>query len=316
MRTTRKLAMLMTSVLAATVTMATPSQAASYTGYTTKAEIPDYDCGSDACTAAQGFAVTRNFLYTIKTDSDHKKSVIYRFNRETGDRELMHNATSDSNVNTWLGHANDMQIVTVGDQTYMFVVTMFGSDDGANSAKQLVKLKYDGTSYEWDHTYNILNGTDTLGVSGLSKISQNGNTVDFFFSTDDKVYHGSLDVTAEGGSANDIHLAKAFTMNGKPDGWASQGVHYDAATQRFYRPITRANRSRVLVYDNIAPTISLPKTQPVSPNSGIDIDITSANYAKFEIEGVGISPESNKLYFSTNRTGNNDGVHYVTGYAA
>jgi hypothetical protein len=307
----------MAPVMALTMTVGTPSHAATtYGSYTTKASLPTYDCGADSCTAAAGFAVTKNYLFSIKKDTDDNKAVIYRVNRDTGDRVLMTNATSDSKVNTWLGHANDMEIATVGGQSYMFVVTMFGSNDGSNSTKQLVKLKYDGNSYVWDHTYTILNNSVPLDVSGLSKISQSGNIVNFFFSKGDKVYHGSLDVTAVGGSANDINLEKAFTMTGRPDGWSPQGVHYDAANQRFYRPVTRANRSRVLVYDNVTPTISLPKEQPLSPNGAVDIDITSAGSEKFEIEGVGISPESNKLYFNTNRKPETDGVHYVKDYAA
>jgi hypothetical protein len=312
MRRRNRLAMLMTPVLAATVAMGSPSQAATtYSSYSTKAAAPNYDCGSDACTATQGFAVTTNYLYTIKTDSDDEKSVIYRVNRETGDRVLMRNATSNSNVNTWLGHANDMQIASVGGQSYMFVVTMF-SGDGANGAKQLVKLKYNGTSYEWDHTYTILSGSTPKGVSGLSKISQSGNIVNFFFSSGDQVYRGSLDVTAVGGTANDIALTRAFTMNNRPSGWLPQGIHYDAANKRFYRPVTSGNRSRILVYDAITPTTSGSK----SSSAEVKIDITSAKYPKFEIEGVGINAKSGKLYFNTNRTGNTDGVHYVKGYSA
>ncbi len=301
------------------LTVASPSWAATtYDSYTTKATLPDYDCGADSCTAAQGFAVTSNYLYSIKTDSAHEKSVIYRVDRETGDRVLMRNATSNSNVNTWLGHANDLQVVSVNGQKYMLVVTMFDGGDGANSEKQLVKLKYDGTSYEWDHTYTILSGSTPKGVSGLSKISQSGNVISLFFSSGDQVYTGNLDVTAVGGTANDIALTKAFTMNNRPSGWNTQGIHYDAANQRFYRPVTSVNssgestnRSRVLIYDGI----TAATTGDRSSSADVKIDITSANYAKFEIEGVGVNTESGKLYFSTNRTGS-DGVHYVTGYTA
>ncbi|KZX22146.1 hypothetical protein [Rathayibacter tanaceti] len=192
MKARSALAALITLVVGTTIAVGTPSLAAvTYSDYTTKAEIPDYDCGSDACTASQGFAVTTNYLYSIKTDTNHTKSVIYRVDRVSGERVLMRNATSNSNVNTWLGHANDIQIASVGGQTYMFVVTMFDSRSGADSTKQLVKLKYNGTSYEWDHTYTILSGSTPIGVSGLSKISQSGNTVDFFFSSGDQVYRGS-----------------------------------------------------------------------------------------------------------------------------
>ncbi|MWV75656.1 hypothetical protein [Rathayibacter rathayi] len=303
---------LMALVAGATIAFSPVAQAATtYTDYTTKAEIPDYDCGSDACTAAQGFAVTTNYLYTIKTDSEHGKSVIYRVDRSSGDRVLMHNATSDSNVNTWLGHANDMEIASIGGQKYMFVVTMFDSGSGADSTKQLVRLKYTGTSYEWDHTYTLLSGTTPKKISGLSKISQSGTSIDFFFSSGDQVYRGSLDATAPGGSANDVPLTTAFTMNNKPSGWDSQGIHYDAAHQRFYRPVTSGNRSRILLYDGITPAT----TGARSSSADVKIDITSANDAKFEIEGVGVNAESGKLYFSTNRTGS-DGVHYVNGYSA
>ncbi|WP_157437103.1 hypothetical protein [Actinoplanes subtropicus] len=86
--------------------------------------------------------------------ADDGLAVIYRVNKDTGDRVLMTNGTSGGVTNPWLGHGNDMTIVDIDGVHHLFVVTMKGS-----GSAQLVKLSYDGSTYYFAGSYEIrLNG--------------------------------------------------------------------------------------------------------------------------------------------------------------
>jgi len=97
--------------------------------------------------------------------------------------------------------------------------------------------------------------------------------------------------------------------------FSPQGFYYDAANNVIYNPLTKENRSIVLVYRNVSPA-----TTGIAPAaSDLSFRITSSVYKFFEIEGVGIS--DGKLYFSTNRVyesngAANDGVHVFKDYVA
>lgn len=59
-----------------------------------------------------------------------------------------------------------------------------------------------------------------------------------------------------------------------------------------YYPLTKDNRSIVLVYRNVTPS----STGTITSATDLSFRITSDKYSKFEIEGVGIS--GGKLYFN------------------
>jgi len=135
------------------------------------------------------------------------------------------------------------------------------------------------------------------------------------------IYNGSLPLTASSGT---IDLTRAFDLqvegalvNGATVSdlgtFANQGFFYDAANKVLYYPLTKDNRSIVLVYRNVSPTTT--GTAPAATD--LSFRITSSAYTKFEIEGVEIS--DGKLYFNTNRSnssGSFDGVHVFNGYVA
>ncbi|MBO3741930.1 hypothetical protein [Actinoplanes flavus] len=292
----------------------TAAHAAYYNTYTDIASTPDLDC----CKAAQGFAAGATYLYSIKNDNDSDAvSAIYRVNKATGERVVMRNGTDDRSTNTWLGHGNDMTIVDIDGVHHMFIVTM----DKTTAGVQLVKLRYDGTTYEYAGAYRLRLNGGVLPASGVNRVSVTGTTITFMFKSGRTVYNGSLPLRADSGN---IDLTKAFDLQvdgALVDGatvpdlgtFTAQGFFYDQTEHVLYNPLTKDKRSIVLVYRNVTPATT--GTAPAATD--LSFRITSAKYSQlFEIEGVGIS--DGKLYFNTNRRdadgAGHDGVHVFDGY--
>jgi len=313
MRVGRRL-VIMAPVIAGVVALTeSPALAAYYNTYSDIAGTPD----TNGCTGAQGFAAGATYLYSIKNHND-ELSVIYRVNKTTGDRVLMTNGTSGGVTNPWLGHGNDMTIVDIDGVHHLFVVTMKGS-----GSAQLVKLSYDGSTYYFAGSYEILLDGATAAPSGISRVTVSGTTITFMFKSGRTVYNGSLPLRANSGT---INLTKAFELqvdgalvNGAtvPDigTFLNQGFYYDTPNKVLYNPLTKDNRSIVLVYRDVSPS-----TTGTAPAAGdLSFRVTSSVYKFFEIEGVGLS--DGKLYFSTNRVNEstgaaNDGVHVFKDYVA
>ena len=313
MRVGRRL-VIMAPVIAGVVALTeSPALADYYNTYSDIADTPD----TNGCTGVQGFAAGSTYLYSIKNrTATDDLAVIYRVNKTTGDRVLMTNGTSGGVTNPWLGHGNDMTIVDIDGAHHLFVVTMKPS-----GGAQLVKLLYEGSTYYFAGSYEItLNGA-TASPSGISRVSVSSTTITFMFKSGRTVYNGSLPLRADSGT---IELTKAFTLqvdgalvNGATvsdlDTFSPQGFYYDAANHVLYNPLTKGNRSIVLVYRDVSPATT--GTAPAA--SDLSFRVTSSLYDFFEIEGVGLS--DGKLYFSTNRSndsGANDGVHVFKGYVA
>ncbi|WP_232343983.1 hypothetical protein [Actinoplanes awajinensis] len=291
---------------------AVAAQAAYYNTYTDIALLPNVSC----CTGVQGFAAGATYLYSVKNHTNEDDvSVIYRTNKSTGTTVVMTNGTDDTSTNTWLGHGNDMTIVDIDGEHHLFVVTM------AATGAQLVKLRYDGTTYYKAGSYQISLDGVTKSPSGISRVAVTSTAITFMFKSGRTLYNGSLPLRASSGT---IALTKAFDLqvddalvNGAtvPDlgTFASQGFFYDATDKVLYNPLTKDNRSIVLVYRNVSPATT--GTAPAATD--LSFRITSSKYTAFEIEGVGISDGT--LYFTTNRAnadGSYDGVHAFEGYTA
>lgn len=312
MRLSSRLAIVV-ALVTGLVGLAGPADAAYYNTYSDVAGTPD----ASGATAAQGFAAGSTYLYSIKTRSSQNddRSVIYRVNKSTGARVVMKNGTNGSSYNTWLGHANDMTIVDIDGKHHFFVVTM------RSSGAQLVKLRYDGTTYRKVGSYAVKLGTSTKAVSGISRVSVTSSRINFFFKSGRQVYRGGIALRANSGT---VALTKAFSLtvvgalvDGKTvsdlDTFSNQGFFYDAPKKVLYYPLTKANRSIVLVYRNVAAST----TGSLTSARDLSFRITSSAYRKFEIEGVGTS--GGRLYFNTNRATSSaarDGVHLFKGYVA
>lgn len=309
-----RLATMAAIALTTVVVTAPAAHAAYYNTYSDIADTPDYGAG---ITGAQGFAAGSTYLYSIKTRTaeNHDIAVIYRANKN-GDSKasVMKNGDTGTNYTTWLGHANDMTIVGSGGVNYFYVVTM------ESTGPQLVKLRYDGTTYRKVGQYAVKLGGAVKKVSGISRVAVSSTTASFLFKSDKNVYRGSVPLTATTGTVN---LTTAFDLktegalvDGSPvsdiDKFRDQGFFYDAARDVVYTPLTRENRSIVLVYRDVTTSPQSPRTS----DPKLSFRITSGVYDKFEIEGVGVSSSDRKLYFNTNRNGNKDGFHAFKGYVA
>lgn len=314
MSTTTRRAFLGAAVSGAAIAAAPRAMAAYYNEYDAIAGTPSaYDC-----TGAQGFAAGSTYLYSIKNrSSDDGRQLIYRVNRSTGARVIMTNGDNGLKYTSALGHANDMAIADIDGRHHLFVVTMKGT--GA----QLVRLRYDGTTYYRTGSYTIKRDGVVAAMSGISKVATTADSLVFFFKSGSTVYKGTLPLRATSGT---INLTKMFVLqrsgalvNGStvPDigDFVVQGFHYDPAGRTVYFPMTNKNRSIVLVYRGVTAST----TGTLTSDRNLSFRITSGVYPyKFEIEGVGLS--GGRLYFNTNRAksssdGNHDGVHVFKGYA-
>ncbi len=288
-----------------------PANAAYYNTYDDIAATPD----ASGTTGAQAFAAGSTYLYSVKNrTSDDGRAAIYRVDKATGARVVMRNGTDGLAYNTWLGHANDMTIVDIDGEHHFFVVTM------EKTGAQLVKLRYDGTTYYKAGSYKITLDGAVAAPSGVTRVAVSSTTIRFFFKSGRQVYNGTLPLRADTGT---IAITRAFVLdvagalvNGATvsdlDTFSHQGVFYDAANQTLYVPLTKDNRSIVLVYRSVTPA----RTATATSDENLSFRITSSAYSKFEIEGVGLS--GGRLYFNTNRansTGAHDGVHVFKSYA-
>ena len=300
-----------------------PAQAAYYNSYSTIASLPAPSVCSD-CTATQAFAAGGTYLYSVKVNGSNSRAVIYRVNKATrgsSSAELMTNGTNGTKYNNWLGHANDMVGADIDGQHHLFIVTM------TSTGAQLVKVRYSGATYYKVGSYSITLNGSAKGVSGISKISTTSTALNFFFKSGSRVYRGSLPLRANSGT---IALSTGFDLkvsgalvNGSPVAdlttFANQGFFYDASKGVAYYPLTKENRSIVLVYRGVSAATS----GTITSDPNLSLRITSSAYTAFEIEGVGIS--EGKLYFNTNRVsdgstgmpgGQYDGFHVFDGYTA
>lgn len=315
MRTTRTILAAAATAVGLVLATSPAASAAYYNTYSDVAGTPDVSGGY---TGTQGFAAGSTYLYTVKTrtSKDDDRSVIYRVNRSTGSRVVMKNASDGTSSNAWLGHANDMTIVDIDGEHHLFVVTM------KKTGALLVKLQYDGTSYRKVGSYQLTVGGTRTAMSGISRAAVTSTGITFLFKSGRTVYRGTLPLRSSTGT---LALTKAFTLKvsgAKVDGatvsdlttFSNQGFSYDAGRKVVYYPLTKDNRSIVLVYRGISPTTTGERTSA----DDLSFRITSSKYdRKFEIEGVGIS--GGRLYFNTNRSSSSsgaaDGVHVFKGYS-
>ena len=314
MEISRRSALVLAAGVGLVAVPATSAQAAYYNEYETIAGLPT----AHECTAAQGFAAGSTYLYSVKIGLDDTRSLIYRTNKNTGSTVIMTNGTGDSPYNSWLGHANDMTLVTIDGDYHLFVVTM--TTEGA----QLVKLHYSGTTYYRVGAFNVHLDGKPKAVSGISRISQTGGTLNLFFKSGRTVYHGSIGLTDNSGT---IDLTEAFDLkvagalvDGEPvpdlEEFTNQGFLYHPSTKDLFYPLTKKNRSIVLVYRNI----TMDTSGTVTSDPDLSFRITSSAFPElFEIESLGIADGT--LYFNTNRAksssdGNYDGVHAFKGFTS
>ncbi|UVI29599.1 hypothetical protein [Paenibacillus spongiae] len=288
------------------------ANAAYYNTYTTVSTLNN----ANNSYAAQGFAVGSTYVYSAKVNSDNTKAVIYRTKMSDGSTTLMTNGDKGTTYATYLGHANDLVLSTIGGNYYMFVVTM---NSGSMS---LVKLKYVGTKYYKVGNYTVKYKGLNKSMSGMKITSKDANNIYFLFKSGRTLYRGSLPLMANSGT---INVTDGFNLNiedARVNGstvsnitsYAFQGFGYYNDT--IYVPLTYKNVSIVLVYRNVSTA-----SGTINADNNLSFRVTSAAYPDlFEIEGIGIA-NGDKLWFNTNRRTKpgdtaHDGVHYFNVFSA
>lgn len=291
------------------------SPAASTGYFNTYADVATLG-NANGCDADEGFAVGSSYTYAVKINGDESKAVIYRTRMSDGTTTLMDNGDNGTTYATYLGHANDVVLSSTDGNYYMFIVTMKA---GSTS---LVKLQYVGTTYYKVGSYTIQYNGANVSMSGVKITSKSATTINFLLKSGRTFYRGSLPLGATSGT---ITLASGFYLdtedalvNGSKvsniTSYANQGFGYYSNT--VYFPVTYENISIVLVYRNISSA-----TGTINAATDLSFRITSSAYPTlFEIESVGIGPDS-YLWFNTNRKTSasdtaHDGVHYFKAYTA
>ena len=310
------------AVCALAVVAPAAANAAYYNTYTTVAPLGN----AEGCTADQGFAVGSTYTYSVKINSAGNKAIIYRTTMSDGTVTLMSNndkADKHPHYVTYLGHANDVALMSNGGKYYMYIVTM---NAGSMS---LVKLQYVGTKYHKVGSYTIKSGGTAKAMSGVKIVRKDSSYVYFLFKSARSFYRGKLRLTATSGS---IPLSHAFDVdieNAKVDGktvpnissFLTQGIGYYNSS--LYYVLTSGNVSIVLVYGNILGIYNSSSQLPpplIEADSNLSFRITSHAYPhKFEMEGIGVA--SGVLWFSANAQTNSsdsshDGVSYFNNYVA
>lgn len=308
------------AVCALVVVAPAAANAAYYNTYTTVAALGN----AEGCTADEGFAVGSTYTYSVKINSAESKAIIYRTTMSDGTVTLMSNGDTGTDYATYLGHANDVALMSNGGDYYMYVVTM---NAGSTS---LVKLQYIGTTYYKVGSYTITSGGTDVAMSGVKIVKKDSSYAYFLFKSGTSFYRGELGLTATSGS---IPLSAAFTVdianakvNGSTvsniDSYLTQGIGYYDGT--LYFVVTLDNVSIVLVYDNILDIYNNSSSELSAPvieaDGNLSFRITSSAYPyKFEIEGVGFA--SGVMWFSANRQTDSsdlshDGVFYFNDYVA
>ena len=301
-------------MIAALVCLPQPAKAAGsvYGDYTTVARI--YDQGD--CFSMQGFGIYGNYLYCIKANTDTNASAcIAKVHKDTGATSYL-TTSSGTKYLTYLGHANDLDLVNVAGVATMFVTT---TNTGSNA---IVRLAVDGTTISKVGNYNVTIGGAEGGFGGISVIHVDSEYVTLMLKAGRNFYVGKVGVNQTSGT---IQATKVFSIDVSDidfggthkdlSAWVGQGFGYH--DNKIYVPITGNHAtatiatSAVVVY-NVDGASGTIKNDPA-----YSFWINSSEYpGLFEIESVDICPYDGKLYFNTNSRlsssqTNYDGVHSV-----
>jgi hypothetical protein len=289
-------------------------EAAHYVDYTTIDTIGK----RSKCATMQGMAVGSTWIYTAKIKgSDESRQVLQKTNRKTKETTNIKNSNG-SDYFTYLGHANDMDVVTINDKSNLYIVTM-KSDSYA-----LVRMRIDGSKATKTGNFALTYNGKKVLMSGITVLSKSATSTTFIFKDGAVFYKGTVSDTAKSGTIKltkycDVNFKKCV-MKGKTynfSTWTNQSVEYYKG--KFYVPLydnVNKNRSVIVVYK--APT----KTgTTITSDSSLSFMITSKKYKKFEIEDAGICSGDGKMYINTNRRKVLDGprydsIHYIKSFSA
>lgn len=271
----------------------------------------------NSITGMQGMAMDDTYIYSVKINSSTEDNAfITRTHRTTGATSYLTNASTGTIYFSNLGHANDLEIVTVNGVQNLLVAT------GNSGSEALLRFTLSGTKLTQAGNYNVVyadNGNQT-GASSAQVMRVDGTKLDLMIKKNKYLYTATLDTAKTSGT---IEINDAFTLdvanvwiNGKTidmTEWLHQGFEYH--DNKIFVPITGypdMSASSIVVYD----TLGAYGTIQNDPN--LSFYVSSSTYEKFEFESCEICPADGRLYFNTNgataSSGNYDSIYYFTDY--
>ncbi|MBQ8622483.1 MAG: hypothetical protein IJ422_09260, partial [Oscillospiraceae bacterium] len=298
------------------VELPTTAEATNHGVYDTLAMV--YDLGS--CPSMQGFGLCGDYFYAIKTDGDDYAAAVCRVNKDTGSKTWLTNGGNNTNYFYDFGHGNDCEVVVAGGVTTMFVPT---SKTGSNS---LVRYKISGTTATKVCGYQMVNTSDAnMGGGAIRVVRVDDENIYLLFKTGNSLYTGTLPISQNGGKIVMTFLCtldySEVVVNGTAmdtSGWVLQGFGYH--DHMVYLPITGNHSADTINISLIAVYDIEGASGTIKPLPDPTFRVTSSAYsALFEMESCVIDPETNRLYFNTNRRKtssdtNHDGIHYITNW--
>ena len=287
-----------------------------YTDSTTLAMIYDQ---SD-CYSMQGFGIYGSYLYCVKANTtSNGNACVARIHKDTGATTYMTNSATGTKYFTYLGHANDLDIVNVGGSGAMFVTT------GSPGSGSLVRMTVSGTTLKKYGSYNVTYNGSQVSYGGVSVVHVDSQYVTLMFKTGSSFFTGKVGVNQTSGT---IVLTKLFNIN-KTDinfggvsrdlsAWFDQGFEY--YDNKVFVPLTGNHvvetiaTSAIAVY-NIEGASGTIKNDPT-----YSFWLESSDYpGLFEIEGLALCAYDGKMYFATNSrlsssATNYDAVHVMDSF--
>ena len=268
----------------------------------------------------QGLGLCGNYLYAVKTDGDDYGATVCRVDKRDGTKAWLKNTGNSSNYFYDFGHGNDCEVVIAGGQTNMFIPT------SATGSGSLVRYTISGTNATKYGSYQMVSPSGAnIGGGAIRAARVDDENIYFVFKSGKSIYTGTLPITQTSGQLVMTKMCTLDTTGVYVNGtykdltmFTMQGMGYH--DHMLYIPISghanadTINQSIILVYD------LLGASGTIKPLNDPTFLITSATYAAyFEVESCVIDPESNLMYFNTNRRKsssdtNHDGVHWITNW--
>lgn len=300
--------------------------------YLTYIAIPDdKNATYGNCTSMQGMCmdVDGNKAYTIKISGSNDSAVIYCTDMNTRTSSLVTNADTGGTRFTSLCHANDMEIVTIGGEKYIYIVTKNDEDDDA-CQMEIYHFLDTTTVQKYKQCYiNLKNesGQDVpLTVAGVAlfDFDKDGNPI-LWFKKGKKIYIQNSMIENPDGTRT-YNIVQQYVDNGQGlvseieladgKGYSAQGMCYGRG--KLYIPFSEkvndaaSNRSIILVYDV---KYNGSVIESVTKNSQIVMDITDSDQKLFEIESCAMD-NNGRLYFNANRASSEDMIAFIENYNA
>ncbi len=231
--------------------------------------MPNTTEGGTTCTALQGMNTGTNYCYVAKKNSADTYCDITRIDMNTGAKTVMNyyastSATTSSACDT-LGHANEISVVGIGSEHFMYVATL-------KTPQAITRLKIVDDKLMFTGYFDLVNTDgDSIDASAIRHIMTADGYQYFLIKRAKKFYACKIPTDATGGPADNptkITINKIFTLNtsnavfatsatasgtiADMDSWTNQGFGYNKSEKVLYVPIwdsVTPTRGAILTYN-------------------------------------------------------------------